>query len=592
MGNIKNYNFNKLDIKLSNSDYWDFYLANDDSSIFLSEPCLVALFDFNDPNTYLSGLTSTVLSSVWWTGATNTGYTFSTIGLTGIDNGLVTFEKDPLDTSNLALLSALTGNTLVIPAGDSRLYLNRVTGTTDQFIYPIDRLSDGSGDYVQMCGGFYQGYYKIDGSTYEVLPNRVHKAWVAEFWLNKDEDACSGYTDTILNDIYPDNKGFFFYLGTRAENKFWNRFEGADTGCTSACTVDVGCTDPLSYWCTVPKETDIYIGSGGTAIPLYPSQTITTEITNPFLIYGRAGSGSTRCNSCGGHVSGLGNENVCSYDGKPISITTPKTVITNTQNPFLIYGRATSGATRCNSCGGHVSGLGNQTVCSFSGFEKSIEFDNIDYKVDLIDNAIGFRIKDDGSIGYRALTVTGYCSGMTYISGFTVEEAYSEPGLIPDKTWTSVIIRYTMGDYYDDCKLKNGKRRKGKLMFYINGKLKYTINNFNEFIAKRLDEHMEKQVGVPFNISLGGGSQGLIETQTFDGRDVNDLGLPIEQNFAGTFIGGISKFKFNICDLYFTDIQNIYNSEALQYASTYVGYIIQEDYWFILQEDNFKINLE
>lgn len=592
MGNIKNYNFNKLDVKLSNSDYWDFFLANDDSTGGLSESCLAAFFDFNQPETYLSGLTTTILSSVSWTGATNTGYTFNTIGLTGIDNGLVTFTKDPLDASNLALLSALTGNTLIIPSGDTRLYMNRVTGTTGNITYPLERISDCTGNFVQLCGGFYQGYYKLDGSTYEVLPNRVHKAWVAEFWLNKSEDACSAYTDTILNDLYPDNKGFFFYLGTRAENKFWNRFEGADTGCTSACTVDFGCTDTLSYWCTVPKETDIYIGSGSTAIPLFPSQTITTEITNPFLIYGRAKSGGTRCQSCGGTVSGLGNETICSYDGNPIYITAPKTVITNTQNPFLIYGRAKSGGTRCQSCGGQVSGLGNETVCSFSGFEKSIQFDDKDYKVDLIDNAIGFRIKDDGSIGYRILTMTGHCSGATYVSGFTVEEGYSEPGLIKDNNWTSVIIRYSMNDYYDDCKLKTGKKRKGKLMFYINGKLKYTVKNFNEFIARRLDEHMQKQVGVPFNMSLGGGSQGLIETQTFDGRDLRDLGLPIEQNFAGTFIGGISKFKFNLCDLYFTDIENIYNNEVLQYACTYFGYIIQENYWFILQEDNFKIKLE
>jgi hypothetical protein len=619
MGNIKNYNFNKLDVKLSNSDYWDFFLANDDSnSTGILSDCLVVKFDFDIPETYLSGLTSTILSSVSWTGATNTGYTFSTIGLTGIDNGLITFKKDPLDTSNLALLSALTGNTLYIPSGDSRLYLNRVTGTTGDITYPLERISDGSGNFVNLCGGFYQGYYKIDGSTYEVLPNRVHKGWVAEFWLNKDDDSCSAYTDTILNDIYPDNKGFFFYMGTRAENKFWNRFEGADTGCTSACTIgdikkinvneidnllidtssallegiDTGCTDTLSYWCTVPKETNVYIGSGNNAISLYPSQTTTTEVTNPFLIYGRAHSGSSRCYSCGGHIDGLGSQTICSYDGKPISITKPDTVITNTQNPFLIYGRAHSGSSRCYSCGGEVSGLGNETICSFSGFDKSIQFDNLDYKVDIIDNAIGFRIKDDGSIGYRMLTMTGHCSGTTYISGFTVEEGYSEPGLISDKTWTSVIIRYTMGDYYDDCKLKNGKRRKGKLMFYINGKLKYTVKDFNEFIARRLNDHMEKQVGVPFNMSLGGGSQGLIETQTFDGRDMADLGLPIEKNFAGTFIGGISKFKFNICDLYFTDIQNIYNSEALQYASTYIGYIIQEDYWFILQENNFRIKLE
>ena len=76
---------------------------------------------------------------------------------------------------------------------------------------------------------------------------------------------------------------------------------------------------------------------------------------------------------------------------------------------------------------------------------------------------------------------------------------------------------------------------------------------------------MEKQVAVPFNISLGGGSQGLLETQTFDGRDLADLGLPIEENFAGTFVGGISQFKFNLCDLYFDDIQNIYNEEVFRY---------------------------
>ena len=178
MGNIKNYKFNKLDVRLSNSDYWDFYLANDDSSvnpsIITTGDCLVSIFDFNNPETYVNGSATTIVSSVWWTGATNTGYTFSTIGLTGIDNGLVTFEKDPLDASNQALLSALTGNTLIIPANDKRLYMNRITGTTGGFIYPIDILEDAAGMYAQLCGGFYQGYYKLDGSTYEVLPKRVH----------------------------------------------------------------------------------------------------------------------------------------------------------------------------------------------------------------------------------------------------------------------------------------------------------------------------------------------------------------------------------------------------------------------------------
>jgi hypothetical protein len=37
-----------------------------------------------------------------------------------------------------------------------------------------------------------------------------------------------------------------------------------------------------------------------------------------------------------------------------------------------------------------------------------------------------------------------------------------------------------------------------------------------------------------------------------------DRGLPIEKNFGGTFVGGISQFKFNVCDLLFCDIEYNY----------------------------------
>jgi hypothetical protein len=591
MNNIKNYNFNKLDLTLSNSDYWDFFLANSKAAngltIISSGSCLVSLFDFNESSIFSSGSTSanTISSLIEWTGTTNTGYTFSTIGLTGIDNGLVLYIKDTLDTSNLGLLSALTGSSLVIPSNDGRLHLNKVTGSTGVYIYPIEVLNDIAGNYGQFCGGFYQGYYKIDGSTYEVLPTRVNKAWVAEFWLKQDSTKCSGYTGTTLNNTYPNNKGFFFYMGTRAENKFWNIFGGVDSGCTSGCTTSTGCTDTLSPWCTTIKESDISIGGGLSPITLYPNQTITEEITNNFLIYGRVGT-STTCNTCGGHVSGLGNKRVCNYDGSPIFLTTPKTIITNDTNPFLIYGRAGTGSTRCGNCQNVITNYGKNTVCSFSGFSVSAQYDDLDYRLDTYDNALGFRIKDDGSIGYRLLTITGYCSGNTTVSGFTVVEEYSASGMVATNAWTSVIIRFSADEYYTDCDLIQKSARKGRLMFYINGKLKFTVNNFDEFIGRRLNDYMQKQVAVPFNISLGGGSQGLIETQTFDGRDIADLGLPIEQNFAGTFIGGISQFKFNICDLYFNDIQNIYNQEVLRYYPIEELLLLEDGTTFLLEDGN------
>jgi hypothetical protein len=52
---------------------------------------------------------------------------------------------------------------------------------------------------------------------------------------------------------------------------------------------------------------------------------------------------------------------------------------------------------------------------------------------------------------------------------------------------------------------------------------------------------------------------------TFDGQDPNDLGLKIEQNFTGTFIGDISQFRFYICDLNWIDINNNYNRDKNRY---------------------------
>ena len=626
MGNIKNFNFNKLDLKLSNSDYWDFYLANDEGPTPYCGPlsegdCFVVWYDFNNLDIYNNSTPNSIdgdniYSLVTWNGAVNTGYTFNTIGLTGIDNGLVGFVKNPSDTSNLALLSALTGSTLVIPSGDTRLHMHVVNGTTGNYVYPYEIMIDPTtpeiGNFASLYGGFYQGYYKLDGSNYEVLPTRVNQAWVAEFWLTTKQYATPN--GSILNDTYPNNEGFFFYMGTRAENKFWDRWEGADTGCTSACTSDITCIDTVSEWCTVPKETQItVVGDYGLGISLDPPRTEIDLITNGFLIYGRAHDGrpdaltgttlynvpssaitSYYCSVCGNNHDGLGTQSACSYDGKGIAVASIRKIKSTDTNPFLLYGRASgkvhSGDT-IGCCGGPNDGLGSKTVHNFSGV-KTPET-SIDYNIDIVDNALGFRIKPDGSIGYRLLTVTAMCvthgTERKNITGTTITEEYSKPGLIDPKYWYNVVIKFET-DNKPDCELKVIKPRKGKLKFYINGYLKFVVNDFSEFIAKRLDEYKSKQVAVPFNFSLGGGSQGLIESQTFGGLDLSDRGLPIEKNFGGTFMGGISQFKFNICDMSLCQIRNAYAAEAPKYGVQDDNLILQENGYFMLQEDGYGIN--
>lgn len=111
--------------------------------------------------------------------------------------------------------------------------------------------------------------------------------------------------------------------------------------------------------------------------------------------------------------------------------------------------------------------------------------------------------------------------------------------------------------------------RNGRLKIYVNGRIFYTFENIEEIIPRALNTDKEKQVGVPFNISWGGGTQGLHNNLTFTGCPTSLTGLTyqqdpeclpnnilsgssyselktniiLEQNFGGSFDGGISQFR-------------------------------------------------
>jgi hypothetical protein len=118
--------------------------------------------------------------------------------------------------------------------------------------------------------------------------------------------------------------------------------------------------------------------------------------------------------------------------------------------------------------------------------------------------------------------------------------------------------------------LLDKKFRDGRLKIYVNGKKIYTIENFEEVIPRPLNADKEKQLGVPFSISWGGGTQGLHENLTFSscsGLTSNYIQDPelfptsvlnqtslsglntniiLEQEFGGTFDGGISQFRMYV----------------------------------------------
>ncbi len=215
--NIKlNYTRN-LDCKLLFDNYFDFMLYK--GEVYgpeMPDECTIA--DFSDWNME----NGKVYSSSVWSGAYNSGVTMEDIGLTGPDNGFISFDKDRL--SNQEILDMMTGTTIEIPEGDNRFFLSPITGNTKEYTYPMFFSEDDKeGKYVSFKGGFWQGFYKLYGFDYQTLPNGPDYEWSLYFRIRPRTDY--EIEPTTLNSFHPKNNGIFFYMGTRAENKFWQYYK-------------------------------------------------------------------------------------------------------------------------------------------------------------------------------------------------------------------------------------------------------------------------------------------------------------------------------------------------------------------------------
>lgn len=391
-------------IRLNNCNSLDFQLSKENIDClvcnFLITGDVVATFDFDS----VTGMCSTVA----WGDAVSFSGDICDIGLTGYDNRFV---------------PNFTGETFN-PSGDTRFCMYPVSG--DIYCYSMDSVPPQTDNpqHIQFCGGFYQGFYKLHEYDYQVLPNFYKDGWTMEFWIRRNdcslEDKCNfAYT---LNDMFPNNKGIFYYWGLRAENKFCNFWSG-EFG-LETCT----------------------------GVPLSPPYTV-----KPFQ--------------------------------PPI-------------NPFLYYTK------RQVRCGEDPIPTAELTGCCEG----------------LTNNAMAFRITDDGAVGIRLLTTTGDCiitsTGVTWSGSPMIEEFYTEDGYIERDNWYHVTLRFTP---YDNSQCQVYRVGNGTLDIFIDGFLKESIQNFKEFIPYALEEHRDKQLAVPYNISIGGGTQGLLEAHDFGGED---LGLP------------------------------------------------------------------
>jgi hypothetical protein len=120
-------------------------------------------------------------------------------------------------------------------------------------------------------------------------------------------------------------------------------------------------------------------------------------------------------------------------------------------------------------------------------------------------NVIAFELTQDRKLAYKyvnkdGLIITNTSSTIITATGFTMIDIV----FTPDNIIT------------DPEELECAKQRIGKLIFYVNGRASWIIKEFPEFYFKPFTNDKEKQIGVPYSISWGGGSFGLGESWHYD----------------------------------------------------------------------------
>lgn len=566
MSNIFNHNREIFQISINKDNYWDFHLSTDYRSgnsvnNGLTTHCLSSFIDTNNPNCVWFGKLYSN-EKYTWENAINNGVELSSIGYTGVDNGIIQFEKDC--TSNKEFLKLYTKSSISLLKDDLRFKLDKVSGNNQIYDYKNEIIEKDGMIVSELNGGFYQGFFKTKCNEYQVLPDNIKDGLTIEVVLNKSELTNENET---LNKTHEGNEGFFFYIGTRAENKWWRYYKVStefDTSCNTYnndgyVIEDYFKTD--NYPTYYAKEEDVsidsnYVDYGKPCCEYYknknnvlPSDYVSYDVKDTFIIGGYLEEDVTI------------EEDMSFETNEGYNLYQPNITEITTDNKFITFNRTNDGFDINSEEQNDSIILYNIEVPEIENYftlfnrtDSGYTIENIDnliveeskkYSVikDITNNALGFRITDDGRLGYRYLI-----SDCDTEDGYSIVEEYTSKKVIDNDKWYCVSIRID----------KIGKSSM-QLYFYVNGKLKLISNEITALNLRQLNDLYSKQESVPYNISIGGGTQGLCDVIYHNFRDLPSHVLPLEKNFAGSFVGYFKEFRLYSCTLSQTEIMSNYN---------------------------------
>ena len=521
---------------------------------FLSADTLVSLNYYNPENVDLNCLTASTLCD---------------IGLTGIDNGLV--PQMTGETINYTM-GLFTGSSkwnryyydrrqkLINITGYTNPPNERFSGNTLETVYNMVSVELGNvGYYDQLYGGFYQGFFKLFGYDYETFPNRTNEGWTVEMLLRaRQEDQYVPTTgQTTLNLTYPENENTFFYFGARAENKFYHHASGSpasDSGYTRVTGVLEGClktcacsnTGVTNSRCVEVYEPLVYTAQHNTTCDCGCNATTNVPNNDKDPLY------DSMSNSFSLRLSGdPANPKVCvkvlTFTGGCVTTGTCATTGITYQTGYTITEYCSTN-TIFNYCSTDNPLYLNKEHWFLVDcvWERSTYYDTCD---------LYYR----GGLGL--ISDTEYVDSLSNNTILLIQPPITHTGSTPAEQVEIVNL--------NERWLIERSDRLGSLKIFVNGKLLFVINGFEEVIPRALNTEKEKQLGVPFNISWGGGTQGLRESLTFTGCPTTLTGLTytqdpevmpnqtlsgtslsalttnilIEPTFGGSFDGAISQFR-------------------------------------------------
>ena len=587
MGNILNHNRNIFEYDINKEDYWDFHLCIDtnygDVTDGLTERCLSTYIDISDKDCVWFDDICSKNKYVWENAVNDNTFSFNNFGYTSVDNGKTSYQKDRI--TNKEFFEIFTNTTFKPNENDLRLRLFKINGNQQIYDYSNDfMLWDNKFQVAKLNGGWFQGFFcGNDGLKYKTLPTDIGNGWNLEFVLNKEDFTNEKQT---LNDTHPENKGIFFYIGTRAENKWWEKY----------------LTNHDFEWCSKRAFTDEYVNSEYTEydglndyyfkslVEFYEKSEYFSE---EYLIMEKKKFESAfmdeymkdnkPCEKCNDYVDEEYieedfhiDENMKIETESGYDMYQPNIVEYKTDNKFLIFDRTCDGE-KANTWKEDTEfilnyikkpNIGNYFTLFHRGcggyntkkIQEVLDIKNKEYNVlqDIYRNAFALQIKDDGTIGYKFLIKDCESEEEKY----KIESEFTLFPVIENKKWYTINVKIIPLRHFQQnvkCLTQNVISDKMQIYIYINGKLVLVSRELPMLNLKPLNDLMEKQEGVPFNISLGGGTQGLAEVVYLNYMKLPEYVLPLEKEFGGSFIGWFKSFKFYTCPINYYEITRNYN---------------------------------